>query len=194
MSSRTSGSACRTSGFLVVVPSGVRVSEIEVHSLIGHSDSVLDLIFDLRAPVDLVIHDYSWFCPRISLTAGDHRYCGEPAIAACRDCVAENGTNFDEPVSPDELIDRTRRLTEVARSIIAPSRDAARRIEKRFGRDVVDQGMGATAPVSRSRDMAASSRAVTTRAGMRCRGDWLRKGLCESVAVRPDGRRSEYAA
>ena len=44
-----------------------------------------------------MIHDYSWFCPRITLTAGDHRYCGEPAIAVCRDCIADNGTNFDEP-------------------------------------------------------------------------------------------------
>ena len=86
-----------------------RVGEIEVHSLIGHSDSVIDLILGVQAPVDLVIHDYSWFCPRISLTNGNHRYCGEPAIAGCRDCVTKNGTNFDEPVSPDELVDRTRR-------------------------------------------------------------------------------------
>jgi GT2 family glycosyltransferase len=114
-----------------------RVRGIEVHSLIGHSDSVVDLILDLRVPVDLVIHDYSLFCPRISLTDGNYRYCGEPAIAACRDCVAKNGTNFDAPVSPDELVERTGRLMEVARSIIAPSGDAARRIEKHFGRKVV---------------------------------------------------------
>jgi hypothetical protein len=107
-----------------------RVRGIEVHSLIGHSDSVVDLILDLRVPVDLVIHDYSLFCPRISLTDGNYRYCGEPAIAACRDCVAKNGTNFDAPVSPDELVERTGRLMEVARSIIAPSGDAARRIER----------------------------------------------------------------
>ena len=113
------------------------VRDIEVHSLIGHSDSVVDLILGLRAPVDLVIHDYSWFCPRISLTDGNYRYCGEPAIAACRDCVAKNGTNFDAPESPDELVDRTLQLTEAARSIIAPSRDAASRIEKRFDREVV---------------------------------------------------------
>jgi GT2 family glycosyltransferase/glycosyltransferase involved in cell wall biosynthesis len=113
------------------------VGEIEVHSLIGHSDSVVDLILALRAPVDLRIHDYSWFCPRISLTGGDHRYCGEPAIAACRDCVADSGSTFDEPVSPDQLVSRTRRLIEAARSIIAPSEDSARRIVSRFGREVV---------------------------------------------------------
>ena len=109
-----------------------RVGEIEVHSLIGHGDSVIDLILGVEVPVNLVIHDYSWFCPRISLTGGNHRYCGEPTIASCRDCVIQNGTNFDEPVSPDELVERTRRLKEVARCIIAPSEDSARRIEKRF--------------------------------------------------------------
>jgi GT2 family glycosyltransferase len=116
---------------------GCGVSEIEVHSLIGHGDSVVDLILALGAPVNLVIHDYSWFCPRISLTRGDHRYCGEPEIAACRDCVADSGSTFDEPVSPDQLVTRTRRLIEAARSIIAPSRDSARRIVRRFGREVV---------------------------------------------------------
>ena len=112
------------------------VREIEVHSLIAHCNSVLDTAVDLQAPLDVVIHDYSLFCPRITLTAGDHRYCGEPEIAGCRACITENGANFDAPISPDELIARTRRITEVARSIIAPSRDAARRILQRFGRDV----------------------------------------------------------
>ena len=112
-------------------------AQIEVHSLIGHADTVIDLILGLRVPLHVMIHDYSWFCPRISLTAGDHRYCGEPAIAVCRDCIADHGTNFDGPVSPDELVDRTLRLIGVAHSIIAPSRDSARRIERRFGREVM---------------------------------------------------------
>ena len=112
------------------------VREIEVHSLIGHYDSVLDTVIDLQVPLDVVIHDYSWFCPRITLTAGDHRYCGEPAITGCRACIADSGGNFDAPVSPDELVARTRQLTKVARSIIAPSRDAKRRIVQRLGRDV----------------------------------------------------------
>ena len=86
--------------------------------------------------MDLVIHDYSWFCPRISLTDGNYRYCREPAIAACRDCVAKKRHESTPPVWPDQLVDRTLRLTEAARSIIAPSRDAARRIEKRFDCEV----------------------------------------------------------
>ncbi len=113
-----------------------RVREIEVHSLIGHGDSVIDLLFGLAAPLHLIIHDYSWFCPRITLVSGDHRYCGEPGIAACRDCIADHGAAF-EPASPDALVARTHRLIERARSVIAPSSDAAQRIERHFGREVV---------------------------------------------------------
>jgi glycosyltransferase involved in cell wall biosynthesis len=111
--------------------------EIEVHSLTGHDSSVVDLILDLQIPLDIVIHDYSWFCPRITLTTGDHRYCGEPAIAVCRDCVDDHGTNFEEPISPDELVARTSRLIDVARSIITPSGDAALRMANHFGREAV---------------------------------------------------------
>jgi GT2 family glycosyltransferase/glycosyltransferase involved in cell wall biosynthesis len=123
--------------FLMSCLKACGVHEIEVHSLTGHDRSVVDLIVDLQKPLDIVVHDYSWFCARITLTAGDHRYCGEPAIAGCRDCVADNGTNFDEPISPDELVARTSRLIKVARSVITPSRDAARRIANHFGREAV---------------------------------------------------------
>ena len=124
---------------------GVRT--IEVHSLVGHSDSVLGTILDLEAPVDLVIHDYSWFCPRITLTTGAHRYCGEPAIAVCYDCIADSGTNFDEPVSPDELINRTRRLVGAARSIIAASSDFGTPYRGPLWASGVDQGVGAATQI-----------------------------------------------
>ena len=193
MNSRISASACRMSELtLLKCLQACGVSEIEVHSLIGHGDSVIELILSLRAPLHLVIHDYSWFCPRISLTAGDHRYCGEPAIAACRDCVADHGTNFDGPVSPDELVDRTRRLMKTAHSIIAPSRDSARRIEARFGREVVVAHWEQPRPFA-LQEICHSGRTVAARADMCCRRDRLRKGLHQSAPVRPDGRSSKDA-
>ena len=165
------------------------VREIEVHSLIAHCNSVLDTAVDLQAPLDVVIHDYSWFCPRITLTAGDHRYCGEPEIAGCRACIAENGANFDAPISPDELIARTRRITEVARSIIAPSRDAARRIRALWSARV-DKGMGT--PISFTpRDKAAGQQGPVRVCVIGAIGY---EKVIRLVAVRADGRNSEYAA
>jgi GT2 family glycosyltransferase len=109
------------------------IREIEVNSLIGHDASMIDVILEYTVPLDVVIHDYAWFCPRITLTAFGHRYCGEPTIAACRDCVAMHGSNLDEDISPDELLFRSRRLFDAARAIVAPSEDAARRIHSHFG-------------------------------------------------------------
>jgi GT2 family glycosyltransferase/glycosyltransferase involved in cell wall biosynthesis len=114
-----------------------RVSEIEVHSLIGHGGSVAQLIVDLQVPFHVVVHDYSWFCPRVSLMGGNDRYCGEPSIATCRDCIADHGADPDVTLSPDALVDRSQHLIGAARSVIAPSRDTAARIERHFGREVV---------------------------------------------------------
>ena len=114
--------------------SNVRATEI--HSLVGHSNSVLDVVDDLRTPIDLVIHDYSWFCPRITLTTGDHRYCGEPPITTCYACLADNGPDTDATLPLDRLIDRSRHLIGKARSIVAASHDSASRITHRFGRSV----------------------------------------------------------
>jgi GT2 family glycosyltransferase len=106
--------------------------EIAVHNLIGHHDSVVDLLLGQGVPLDVAIHDYAWFCPRITLTALGHRYCGEPPVAACRDCIAAHGGNLDEDATPDALIARSQRLFGAARTILAPSEDAARRIRNHF--------------------------------------------------------------
>ncbi|WP_445376306.1 glycosyltransferase [Niveispirillum fermenti] len=37
------------------------------------------------------IHDYSWICPRITLTADKDRYCGEPPVDRCEICVGRFG-------------------------------------------------------------------------------------------------------
>jgi GT2 family glycosyltransferase/glycosyltransferase involved in cell wall biosynthesis len=109
------------------------VRAVEVNSLVGHAAELVDLVLAQKLPFDVVIHDYSWFCPRITLTTGEHRYCGEPPIAQCRDCVATHGTNLDEDISPDALVARSRRLLGAAAAVVAPSRDAARRIGAHFG-------------------------------------------------------------
>jgi GT2 family glycosyltransferase/glycosyltransferase involved in cell wall biosynthesis len=139
------------------------ISGIEVNSLVGHHDSLVDLVLGRTVPFDVVIHDYAWFCPRITLTAAAHRYCGEPAIAECRDCVAANGTNLDEDVSPDALLARSRRLFGAARAIVAPSKDAARRIRTRFGVAVTVRPWQAPRAYDLPVVAAATARTRTTR-------------------------------
>lgn len=109
-----------------------RVEQIELHHFIGHDPEVFAGITTLGPPYDVHVHDYGWFCPRVTLTGRENHYCGEPDTAACRDCVADNGSNIDEEISPDDLIARSKRLFDGARAVIAPSNDAATRIARRF--------------------------------------------------------------
>jgi hypothetical protein len=55
---------------------------VEVHHFLGHpQQAVHELVTTLGAPYDVHIHDYAWFCPRVSLVGAGDRYCGEPALA-----------------------------------------------------------------------------------------------------------------
>ena len=104
----------------------------EVHHLVGHDHALLDLFRRLGIPYDVVIHDYSWFCPRINLIGSDSRYCGEPDVVQCEICVADAGTTNDEDTAPRELRDRS--LTELAgaSNVITPSQDVAARMQRHF--------------------------------------------------------------
>jgi len=46
----------------------------EVHQTIGHGRALLGLFRELGIPYDAVIHDYSWFCPRINLIGPENRF------------------------------------------------------------------------------------------------------------------------
>jgi hypothetical protein len=86
--------------------------------------------------MDIVIHDYASFCPRVHLLGPERRYCGEPDLKACAACVAIAGDETCEGLSPKKLHARSRHEFASARQISAPSADAARRIARHF-RNVV---------------------------------------------------------
>ena len=106
----------------------------EVHHLIGHDHALLGLFQRLRIPYEAIIHDYSWICPRVSLVGPDNRYCGEPDVAHCDACVADAGTMNYEDTATQVL--RERSLTELlgASRVVAPSEDAAGRLQRHFPR------------------------------------------------------------
>ena len=93
---------------------------------------VLDLFRLLNIPYELVVHDYSWFCPRIFLVGSDKRYCGEPDVKQCETCVADAGSTNDEDTSPAELRERSGAELARASRVVAPSADAANRIARHF--------------------------------------------------------------
>jgi GT2 family glycosyltransferase/glycosyltransferase involved in cell wall biosynthesis len=109
----------------------LRPVALEVHHAAGHEADLLRRILGEGLEVSVYVHDYSWFCPRITLLDGSGRYCGEPDVSACEVCVARNGSETGE-TSVARLRARSADLLKSARRVIAPSADAAQRIARQF--------------------------------------------------------------
>ncbi len=115
----------------------LRVSSVALHHSLGHHPGVRGLAARLTVPMDIFIHDYGAFCPRVNLLAPEDkatpaRYCGEPDLSACTACCARARAGIPENLSPRALLARSAREFATARSVIAPSADAARRINRHF--------------------------------------------------------------
>jgi GT2 family glycosyltransferase/glycosyltransferase involved in cell wall biosynthesis len=111
---------------------GDQPARVELHHFIGHDPSLFGLAPALDVPYDVVVHDYAWICPRITLVGPDKRYCGEPGPAACEACYADLGSAIDEDIPPSRLRLRSHRVLAGARQVVAPSQDTARRLARYF--------------------------------------------------------------
>jgi GT2 family glycosyltransferase/glycosyltransferase involved in cell wall biosynthesis len=120
-------------GALARLLRSVRLDAIEIQHFLHLDARVIELVRTLSVPYDVFVHDYAWLCPRVTLIDGSGRYCGEPALAVCERCVRRNGSSLGEKISVATLRRRSDVWLREARRIIAPSADAAARIEKHFG-------------------------------------------------------------
>lgn len=105
---------------------------VELHHRLGHDPSVVDIAERLGLPMDIIVHDYAAICPRVTLVSTADRYCGEPDLNTCADCITDLGSRLREDVSVSELRARTRREIASARRVIFPSGE----VEARFRRYV----------------------------------------------------------
>lgn len=110
----------------------VRPVGVELHHLLGHDHSVTALAQHLGVPYEAYVHDYAWFCPRVTLISAGGRYCGEPELDGCEACVADFGSRLEEPIGVRDLVARSRADLSGAARVVAPSADAARRIARHF--------------------------------------------------------------
>jgi GT2 family glycosyltransferase/glycosyltransferase involved in cell wall biosynthesis len=108
------------------------VERTHIHHLMGHSLDMLGLVEDLAVPFDFTVHDYYTICPQVTLSDQHGRYCGEPDTDGCDRCLAERPPRAGVA---DILSWRAKyawALTKADR-VIAPSMDAARRIQRYCG-------------------------------------------------------------
>lgn len=105
---------------------------IELHHFLGIPDALLDMVVGLGVPYRVYIHDYAWICPRVSLLSGSGTYCGEPALAACEECVREHGSAFSQPITVSALRARSERILRGADRVIAPIHDVRARLGRYF--------------------------------------------------------------
>ncbi len=109
-----------------------RADCIEVHHLASYGPEIYELTAKLALPCDVHIHDYAWVCPRISLVAAFNRYCGEPDLADCEACIADNGHFLKEEIPVGDLRHRSSRFLAKARRVVVPADDVGQRLRRYF--------------------------------------------------------------
>ena len=109
------------------------VERVEVHHLLGHDHRVMTLPALLNVPYQVVAHDHSWFCARVTPVAAG-RYCGEPDVRGCAECVADHGSRLEEAITPAALVARSARDLAGAAAVVVPCADAANRLRRHFPR------------------------------------------------------------
>lgn len=106
--------------------------KFEVHSYIGSGIENIYHLIRSGLPYDVYIHDYSWFCPRITLVASHNHYCGEPDLQTCLTCVRTLGSKTGDPTPLQKLRNWSSTLLDNAQHVICPSRDTANRVTRQF--------------------------------------------------------------
>lgn len=115
---------------LVAFLQAMGVVRVFWHHLLGHEPAMRQLHHKLDVPYEVYVHDHIWFCPRIALLNEEGRYCGEPSLTGCAACLARGDAPAEVGISLPDLIARsTKELNEASR-VVAPSEDAAKRLER----------------------------------------------------------------
>lgn len=117
--------------FLALLAS-LPVEKVELHHFLGLDAPFVDACLALDAPADIYIHDYSWYCPRLSLLSAKGGYCGEPGLAACKSCIAETASELHDDLGPEALRERSARWLGQARHVHVPCNDVRQRYARAF--------------------------------------------------------------
>jgi GT2 family glycosyltransferase len=105
------------------------VAEMELHHLFHLTPATLQGLTG-RFAYRIHLHDYSWICPRITLTGGDDRYCGEPALADCESCISAHGDLLNTGMSVAAWRAMTGPVLERAQHVDCATQEALNRMRR----------------------------------------------------------------
>jgi GT2 family glycosyltransferase/glycosyltransferase involved in cell wall biosynthesis len=117
----------------------LNIEIIDYHNVLQFSPCVKNLPSLIGAKYLLSVHDYYLICPQLTLTDKKGRFCNEPDVSACNNCIKENGVYdslYMEPISFNSDIKEWRadnaRWVDGAEKIIVPDIDVKNRLLKYF--------------------------------------------------------------
>ena len=112
---------------------------VVINSTFNYPIELFEKFTEVAEKYIVVLHDYSWFCPKINLIDSSGKYCGVPGSDVCVSCIKTSGPHKsftqnwkDISSGLDIWLTKNLNLLENAHTIIAPSHDAAKRIKKKF--------------------------------------------------------------
>jgi GT2 family glycosyltransferase/glycosyltransferase involved in cell wall biosynthesis len=101
---------------------------MQLHHLVGFGASVRRAIALADIAYSFHVHDNYTICPQITLTDAQGNYCGEPDANGCDACIAERPSNGASDIRNWRAGHEWAALG--ASDVIAPSRDAAARMQR----------------------------------------------------------------
>lgn len=111
------------------------VWHVHYHHTIEFPKDIWELPKELNLEYDVTIHDYFTICPRVNLVDGSRRYCGEPLVSACNQCIKINGVHQGVRFGLEEFGHNVEEWKAFhgnvllsARKVFTPSKDTADRI------------------------------------------------------------------
>lgn len=112
--------------------------KMEIHSYIGAGIKDLYWVSLFGFDYDVYLHDYSWFCPQITLVSHNDQYCGEPPEATvCQTCIMDRGNATGDDTALSQLRELSTDIFRRAHAVIASCADVATRYRRHIDVPVV---------------------------------------------------------
>lgn len=121
----------RTPEELAALLQELGASMLQIHHLVGFGNSVRRAVALAGLRYSFHVHDNYAICPQITLTDASGNYCGEPAENGCDACIAERPSNGATDIRNWRANHEWALLG--AQTVLAPSLDAAQRMQRYTG-------------------------------------------------------------